>query len=248
MFDLDIDRGIARLTLRRPERRNAIPLAAWAELGDCAAQAERAGVRLLILSGAPGDAFCSGADVSDFDRFRDEPAARTAFRLAIRDGLDRLRAVPVPSIAAVDGACYGAGVAVAMACDIRLAGPGARFAITPAKLGIGYPQEDVRRLVTLVGPAQAARLLFTAAPIDGREAARIGLVEQAFDTGFEDELAGFAAAIAANDPASLAMLKRGVGLAAQGVASEAGQDRAFDDLLGSDALADGLAVHRNRAR
>jgi enoyl-CoA hydratase/carnithine racemase len=248
MFDLSMTGAVARLRLVRPERRNAIPLAGWAELADQAAQAAAAGGRLLILSGAPGGAFCAGADVSDFARFRDDPGARTTFRLAIRDGLDRLRGLPIPTIAAVEGACYGAGVALAMACDIRLAGPGARFAITPAKLGIGYPQEDVHRLVTLVGPAQAARLLFTAAPIDAEEAARIGLADLVPEKDFEAELIATAESIAGNDAASLAMLKRGIALAASGVASDAQQDRAFEDLLGSEALATSLAAHRSRAR
>jgi enoyl-CoA hydratase/carnithine racemase len=246
MFELSSQGGIARLHLSRPERRNAIPLAGWAELADRAGEAATAGARVLILAGVPGGAFCAGADVSDFHVFHEDPAARTAFRLAIRDGLDRLRALPIPTIAAVEGACYGAGVAVAMACDIRLATVDARFAITPAKLGIGYPQEDVHRLVTLVGLAQAARLLFTAAPIDGHEAARIGLTEQVIETGLETELNAMAQITAGNSSASLLMLKRGLGLAARGVASDDAQDEAFDDLLGSDELAEKLAAHRRR--
>ena len=95
----------------------------------------------------------------------------------MRAALDALRDLPIPTIASIEGPCYGAGVALAMACDLRIAGRGARFAITPAKIGISYPQEDVHRLVALVGPGQAARLLFTAETIDGAEAERIGLVE-----------------------------------------------------------------------
>jgi enoyl-CoA hydratase/carnithine racemase len=246
MFDLHINGTIARLRLSRPETRNAIPLAGWTDLGDKAGQAAVAGAHVLILSGIQNGAFCSGADISDFDAF-DDPAARTAFRLAIRSGLDRLR-TGIPSIAVVQGACYGAGVAVAMACDIRFAGPGAQFATTPAKLGISYPQEDVHRLVSLVGAGQAARLLLGAQSIGGEEAERIGLIEQFVPSGIEERAEAAARAIAANEPASLATLKRGIALAAAGITSDPEQDRTFDALLGSDALAQRLAAHRNRAR
>jgi enoyl-CoA hydratase/carnithine racemase len=247
MFDLAIDSGIARLTLRRPEARNAIPLEGWAELGEAVAKAEQATARLLILEGEPGGAFCSGADIGAFDRFQDDPQARTEFRLAIRAALDRLSGTPFPSIATVDGACYGAGVALAMACDIRIAGPAARFAITPAKLGISYPQEDVHRLVSLVGPGQASRLLFGAGSIDGAEAARIGLVEIHSDDAGKSA-AELAASMLANDPDSIATLKRSVRLAQAGIRQDGRQDADFDGLLGSAAVAERLAAHRSRRR
>jgi enoyl-CoA hydratase/carnithine racemase len=247
MFELSIDGAVATLRLRRPETRNAIPLAGWSALADRAEEAERAGAHVLLLAGEAGGAFCAGADLASFDAFRDHPQARSDFRSAIRSGLDRLRDLPIPTLAVVEGACYGAGVAVAMACDIRVTGPGARFAITPAKLGISYPQEDVHRLVSLVGSGQAARLLFGAGNIDGAEARLIGLVELHSDTAQEtaEELAR---AIAANDCDSLRTLKRGIRLAASGVEQDEEQDRAFDDLLGSKALFERLAAHRSRRK
>jgi enoyl-CoA hydratase/carnithine racemase len=247
MFDLCLDSGIARLVLRRPAARNAIPFDGWGELGDAVGNAEQAGARLLILAGEPGGAFCSGADIGDFDRFQQDEAARTEFRLAIRGALDRLAEATFPTIALVEGACYGAGVALAMACDIRIAGAAARFAITPAKLGISYPQEDVHRLVGLVGPGQAARLLFGAGSIDGAEAARIGLVEINSEQP-EAAAAELASAMLANDRDSLTLLKRGVRLAAAGIRQDRQQDDGFDTLLGSAAVAERLAVHRSRRR
>jgi len=246
MFDLTIEGDIARLRLRRPEARNTITLAGWGELAACVERAEQE-ARLLILSGE-GAAFCAGADVSSFDAFREDETARAEFRLAIRIALDRLRDAPIATIALVQGPCYGAGVALAMACDIRFAGAGAKFAITPAKLGIAYPQEDVHRLVALVGPGQAARLLLGAQSIDGAEAERIGLVESYRAIGVEAEVESFAAAILGNDPASLRILKRSVGLAAEGVLHGERQDRDFDSLLGSEALAARLATYRSRPR
>jgi enoyl-CoA hydratase/carnithine racemase len=247
MFDLSIDGAVARLALSRPEARNAIPLAGWSELA-AAVRAAGASASVLILSGIPGGAFCAGADISDFEGFSGNPAARTAFRRAIREGLDALRDIPIATVALIEGACYGAGVAVAMACDLRVAGADAQFAITPAKLAISYPQEDVHRLVALVGAGQAARLLLSAESIDGAEAERIGLVERFLSTGASAAAEGLAAAIAANDAGSVRTLKAALRLAGEGVARDAGQDRAFDDLLGSDALADRLKAYRGRRK
>lgn len=248
MFDLRIEGSIARLSLSRPEARNAIRLNGWGELAALAEKAVSDGAEALMLSGIPGGVFCAGADISDFDAFRTQPEARTAFRQAIRHGLDTLRNLSIPTIALVEGACYGAGVAVAMACDIRIAGADAQFAITPAKLGISYPQEDVHRLVSLVGAGQAARLLFSAASIGGAEAARIGLAEIHVEADASQAAHQLARAIAANDGESLRTLKRAVRLAAEGVVQDDPQDGAFDDLLGSEALVQRLKAYRGRSR
>ena len=239
---MTIDDGIARLSLERPEARNAIPAAGWAELAARIGDAAHAHPRLLILSGA-GHAFCAGADLGDFPAMREDEEARGRFRLSIRAALDGLRALDFPTIAWIDGACYGAGVALAIACDLRVAGRGARFAVTPAKVGLSYPQEDVHRLVELVGPGQAARLLFTADAIAGAEAAAIGLVEL-YDP--EDGIDGVAAAILGNAAESLVALKRGIGLAALGARSDAEQDRRFDALVAGDELARRRAARRRR--
>lgn len=245
MFDLRVKGAVARLSLTRPQARNAIPLDGWAKLAAKCDDAIARGARALILSGVPGGVFCAGADIAGFDAFREDEGARTEFRKAIRHGLDSLRDLPIATIALVEGACYGAGVAVAMACDIRVAAPDARFAITPAKLGISYPQEDVHRLVSLVGAGQAANLLFTAAPVAGEMARRIGLVELYSDNA-PAAADALASAITANDPASIATLKQGVRLAAAGIAQDDEQDRVFEELLGSDALAERLQAHRKR--
>jgi len=233
MFRLTRGDDIARLVLDRPEARNAVPAAGWAELARLLGTVEG---RILVVSGARG-AFCAGADLADFSAMRSDAAARLRFREDMRGALDALRDLPIPTIALIEGPCYGAGVALAMACDLRVAGAGARFAITPARIGISYPHEDVHRLVALVGPGQAARLLFTAAEIDRAEALRIGLVELAEI----DE-----AAILANDAASLTELKRAIALAAAGVRSDPDGNRRFDALIGGDGLTRRLEALRRK--
>jgi enoyl-CoA hydratase/carnithine racemase len=161
----------------------------------------------------------------------------------MRLGLDSVRDLPIATVALVEGPCFGAGVALAMACDLRVAGPGARFAITPAKFGISYPQEDVARLVALVGPGQASRLLLAAGTIDASEAARIGLVElECADAGAAVD--ALAAAICANSAESVAVLKRAIRLAAAGVGRDEEQDRRFDAMFGSAELRERLAALR----
>jgi enoyl-CoA hydratase/carnithine racemase len=242
MFDLMLDGGVARLTLNRPEARNAIPVAGWPALAQKVEEAGDRGARALLLAGA-GAAFCAGADLSEFAAMSEHAAAVRAFREAMRDSLARLSSVPIPTVAVVEGACFGAGVALAMACDIRIASPAARFAITPAKLGISYPQEDVHRLVSLVGRGQAARLLLGAGTVGGGEAAAIGLAELCVEAP-EEAATSLVHAMVANSASSLETLKRGIALAATGRSSDPEQDRRFDRLLLSEDLRARLRARR----
>ncbi len=242
MVELSLAEDIAHLRLDRPEARNAIPASGWTQLASRCGEVEASGARLLVLAGSP-EAFCAGADLADFPSLAADPAKASAFRVVMRRGLDSLRDLPLATVALVEGPCYGAGVALAMACDLRIAGPGARFAITPAKFGISYPQEDVARLVALIGPGQASRLLLAAGSVDAAEAARIGLVElaPADASAAVEELAG---AIRANSAESIAVLKRAVRLAASGVVRDEEQDRRFDAMIGSAEFAERLAAVR----
>ncbi|WP_165356546.1 enoyl-CoA hydratase/isomerase family protein [Sphingosinicella sp. BN140058] len=240
MLDLQLSGGIARLTLDRPEARNAVPPEGWRPIAALAERALADGARLVVLAGR-GGAFCAGADLSEFARLRGDPDALRGFREAMCETFDRLAQLPIPIVASIDGACFGAGVALAMACDMRIAAPSAKFGITPAKLGIAYPQGDIHRLVSLVGRGQAARLLFTAATIDAAEAHRIGLV----DAVSEDGGGAMFDAIIANSAASLAALKRGIVLAAGGIHRDVEQDAEFDALIASDEMAVRLRALRN---
>jgi enoyl-CoA hydratase/carnithine racemase len=244
MFDLTLDGEVARLRLDRAAARNAVPADQWAVLAGRCAEAAEAKARLLILSGGR-EAFCAGADLADFAAFTRDREAVSAFRRAMRAGLDALRDLPIATIAAIEGPCYGAGVALALACDVRVAGEGARFAITPAKFGISYPQEDVARLVALVGEGQASRLLLGAASVNAAEAARIGLVEiVAGEVGAA--LDPLVEAILANSGASIAVLKRAIRLAGRGIMQDEAQERRFDALFGADEFAERLAALRPR--
>jgi enoyl-CoA hydratase/carnithine racemase len=243
MITHDMTGGIATITLDHRPTRNALSLAAWAALADTVAAVSAVRPRVVVLRGTGTGMFCSGSDLREIALLADDAARRAPFRIAMRGALEPLARLAMPVIAAVDGDCFGAGVALALAADVRVAGPRAVFAITPAKLGIAYPQEDIARLVALVGPGQAARLLYAAAPIDAAEAARIGLVEIMADDASGAAMT-LARTMAAQSPASLAMLKRAVADAPHG--NDPALDAAFDAAFAGADFREGLAAFRER--
>lgn len=196
MIRVTRDGALATVTLDRGGARNAIPLTGWRQLATVGSLVD--GAALVVLRSADR-VFSAGADLDELARLAAEPERRAPFREAMRAGIDAIVMLPMPVVALVEGGCFGAAVALILACDWRIAGPDACFAVPPARLGIGYPAEDVARLAAQVGRGQAARLLFTAQTIDSAEALRIGLVEA---VGEAPDLA------LANDPATLRGLKR----------------------------------------
>lgn len=200
MIALTLEDGIATIALDRPAARNALPTAAWHDLARIAA-AIPAEARVVVLASTTPGIFSAGADLADLARLAQDVPARAAFRIAMRAGIEAVAALPMPVVAAVDGGCFGAAVALALAADLVVATPRATFAVPPARLGIAYPAPDVARLSARIGRTQAARLLFTGATIDAAEALRIGLADAIDDGGT------VAATIAGNDPAALAALK-----------------------------------------
>ncbi|MBW6523764.1 enoyl-CoA hydratase/isomerase family protein [Sphingomonas sp. RHCKR47] len=229
---LTVTGGVARIALDRAAVRNALPVGAWHDLATAAAQVPEDARAVMLASDVPG-IFCAGADLADLARLSDDVAARGTFREAMRAGIEAIAALPMPVVAAVEGGCHGAGVALALACDVIVATTDARFAIPPARLGIGYPAPDVARLVARVGRGQAARLLFTAAPVDAGEAQRIGLVD------LLGEATEVVAQIAANDAAALRLLKHAITDPAS-----PNHDRLFERSFASARFAKGVATYR----
>lgn len=227
MIDWTLNGPLATLTLDRAAARNAIPVAGWHRLTAIASEMAESGARALIVRSGVHGVFSAGADIGEFATFPDDPAKVAAFREAMRDGIEAIATLPIPTIAAIDGGCYGAAVALILACDIRVAGEGARFAVTPARLGIGYPGEDVHRLIAQIGHGQASRLLFSAQAIDAADA--------------EDAARELAGTIAAHAPEAVALLKHTL-------ADPAGPNHAaaFDAAFATPAFARALAAFQSR--
>jgi len=243
MIAYDIADGIATITLDAPATRNALTLAGWHALAQAVAAIEQARPRAVVVCAKAPGMFCSGSDIGEIAALADDRALRVPFRVAMRDALEPLAQLAMPVIAAIDGDCFGAGVALALAADLRIAGPRAVFAVPPAKLGITYPQEDVARLLALTGPGQAARLLYAAARIDAAEAARIGLVEILADDAM-DHARAVAQAMAALSPSSVAALKQAVARAPLG--HDPALDALFDAGFAGDDFREGIAAFRAR--
>lgn len=176
---LALEPPLARLRIDRPEKRNAFRQDMWEALPGLVAEAMAApGVRLMLLESAAPGIFCAGADIAELLERSGDPDWRAANQAAINRAQWELTRAPLPTIAFIDGDCVGGGCGLALACDLRVASPNARFGITPAKLGLVYPLHDTKLLVDLVGPAQAKRILFTGQLLSAEEALRIGLIDQ----------------------------------------------------------------------
>lgn len=189
----------AHLVLNRPDKRNALNEAMWRTIPELLAEAEAdPAIKVLVVHGK-GGAFAAGADISEFEEVYATPERAEAYSKAISLALDTLAAFPKPTLASIEGACVGGGCAIALACDIRFAAQGAKFGITPAKLGLVYPFNDMRRLVQTVGASAAKDLLFTGRLIDAESAMQIGLINRLHPAGVlthavEEEVAQLARA------------------------------------------------------
>jgi enoyl-CoA hydratase/carnithine racemase len=170
--------AVARLLIDRADKRNAFNMQMWEALPALVAEAVAdPAAKVLELRAAEPGAFCAGADIRELLANKDDAGWRAANQAAINRAQYELARADIPTIAFVEGDCVGGGCGIAMACDIRVATPAARFGITPAKLGLVYPLHDVKLLVDLVGPGQAKRMLYTGELLAAEEAQRIGLVE-----------------------------------------------------------------------
>lgn len=179
---LETSGRVARLLIDRATKRNAFNQAMWEAFPILLAEAVADDtVRLIILQSAAPGTFCAGADISELSTNADNPNWRAANQAAINAAQYALTRAAKPVIAMIDGDCIGGGCGLALACDLRVATPRARFGITPAKLGLVYPLHDTKLLVDLVGPAKAKEILFTGALMNAEEAQRIGLINRVAD-------------------------------------------------------------------
>jgi len=235
MFTLDFDQQIARITIDRGGRRNAVPMNQWACLEQRVVEANRSDAQAVVIVSADAESFCAGSDLGELIRLEAEPQLRRSFRGAMESVFSKLRAVNKPTLAIIRGGCFGTGMSLAGACDFRVAHPNATFSVTPARFGIAYPQGDVDRLVSLIGPGQASRLLFGGVTLPAVEAHRIGLVEEIDDS--DDVGAELIAGIRANSPASLRTLKAMI-------LGRAGTSQSFDMAFASRDFTDRIRSHK----
>jgi enoyl-CoA hydratase/carnithine racemase len=180
MADIEItfDAPLAYIKLNRPDRRNALSRAMWLGLADAAFETEaRPDIRVVIVEGTGGN-FSSGADLSEFDTVFADAESTADYLAAIEAGLTALARLDRPTIALVEGATIGGGLAVALSCDLRFSAEDAHIATPPARLGLLYGPTETRRLVELIGPSRAKDLLFSGRRVETTEALALGLIDR----------------------------------------------------------------------
>ena len=226
--------GIARITLNRPQARNALTFAMYEGLiGLCERIEADATVKAVIVTGAGEKAFAAGTDIAQFRGFRtaEDALGYERFMDRVLGALERLR---VPTVAAIAGACTGGGAAIAAACDLRLATRDARFGFPIARtLGNCLSQGNLKRLSNLIGPARVRDILFTARLVNGDEALSIGLVTElvADAAALAERATALATTLAGHAPLTLRATKEGLRRLAETEETGEGDARSGDDLI-----------------
>jgi enoyl-CoA hydratase len=227
------DGAVVWVVFDNEERRNAVTATMLGQGLEAFEQlATDSSVRVVVVRGAGDLAFVSGADIATLTPSGEDPRLVATARA--------IQLLPQPVIAAVRGWCLGAGALFALAADLRVAGGDLQLGVPAAKLGVAYPQVGVDRLRSLAGPALAAELLLTAAPLDASRALAAGLVNRVVppDDVFR-EAKVLADVIAANAPLSLRAAK----LAIDGAPDA---EAAIGAAFASADFAEGLAAFAER--
>ncbi len=225
---------VAVLTLDRPERRNALTLEALEELHAAVVEALDSGARAVVLTGAGGH-FCAGADLTELED--------VSFTQRLAEVLEHLAAVPVLTVAAVEGSCMGLGMQLALACDVRVVADSARFAVPVGRLGLMVDHWTLDRLARCWGEGAARHLLLTAAVLDADDAWRLGFAQLRGDLDAARGLAGRAVHLA---PLSQAGSKVGLDTRHDDVPALARYEAAFARAWASEDLTEGRAAFRER--
>jgi enoyl-CoA hydratase/carnithine racemase len=203
--DYAVRSGLAWLTLHQPGKLNAMSFDMWSRLPGLVARATQDdGVRAIVVEGSGARAFCSGADISQFGEKRSDADGADAYERAVSAGLAALSSGAKPTLALINGICFGGGLALALACDLRLASDNARFCLPAAKLGLGYAYPNIDFMVRRIGLGAAADILYSARTFDAREAQRLGVVTNVFGAeSFAAESEAYLARVAGNAPLTL---------------------------------------------
>jgi len=205
--------GVGILTFNNPERHNAVSLEMWEAtkriLDGFAADDD---IRVVVLTGAGGQAFVSGADISKFATERATLEASRAYNVKSDAAYTSVADFPKPTIAMIKGYCIGGGVGLAVCCDLRICSDNSRFAVPAAKLGLGYGYSGLKRLVDIVGASFAKEIFYTARQFDAQEAYAMGLVNRVVPAGeLEAYVKSITDMICANAPLTIKAVKFTVG-------------------------------------
>lgn len=197
------------LIFNQPEKHNALSLS-MTEGALAAIEAFDADddLRVLVLAGGGDRAFVSGADISEFEKRRHDAASAERYAEISNRMFDAVYETTKPTIALINGYCFGGGVALAASCDLRYASDDALLSVPAAKLGIGYRVSFTKRILDIAGPARTREILYTGRRYNAAEALEMGLVNRIYPKAdLHEEVAALAETIAGNAPLSIAVSK-----------------------------------------
>jgi enoyl-CoA hydratase/carnithine racemase len=196
----------AHVTLNRPSVKNAVTLAMWRELASIfSGLARDRNVRGVVLKGAGKD-FSVGADISEFEKIREDRHQAAAYEVAVDACSGAIAALGKPVVAVISGYCLGGGCHLALACDFRFGDRTATIGIPSAKLSIVYGMHSVQRLLALTGLSNAKRILYSADRYPAEQAVSMGLIDELHDD-VAAEAEKFLTHLAANAPLSISGAK-----------------------------------------
>src|ERR1700736_2459840 len=203
------DGPIGWMQFNNPARHNAVSVDMWKSVPEIMTEFENDDqIRVVVLSGAGGKAFISGADISEFAEKRSSPENILEYNRIAGQATAAIIDFPKPTIAMIQGYCIGGGLGVALCCDLRLASENSRFAVPAAKLGLGYGFSGIKRLADLVGPSFAKEIFYTARQFDATEALQMGLVNRVRPASELEKYVGdYAATIGGNAPLTIHAVK-----------------------------------------
>lgn len=209
--------GIGYVIFNNPERHNAVSLDMWEAASRFLDNFRNdKSIRAVVLTGAGGKAFVSGADISKFEEERSDEKAIARYNKAVDQAYTAVYEFPKPTIAMIRGYCLGGGVGLAVCCDLRICSDNSRFAVPAAKLGLGYGYTGIKRLSDIVRPAFTKEIFFTARQFDATEAQAMGLVNRVVPKDeLETYVRDYAAMIVGNAPLTVDSVKYIVGEAAK---------------------------------
>ena len=205
--------GVGYLIFNNPERHNAVSLEMWEAASDFLADfAVDKAIRVVVLTGAGGKAFVSGADISKFESERSSQEAVERYNVAVDKANAAVYEFAKLTIAMIRGYCIGGGLGLALCCDLRICSDNSKFGVPAAKLGLGYGHERMKKLVDLVGPSFAKEIFFTARQFTAPEALQMGLVNRVLgEAELEKYVKDYADTISGNAPMTVNSVKYIVG-------------------------------------
>jgi methylglutaconyl-CoA hydratase len=244
------DAGIVLLGLDRPSAKNALGRQLLTEFRQVLADLRLdPAVRVVVVHSLVPGVFCAGADLKE--RGTMSPSEAAAFVQSIRTAFCELADLPAPTIAAIEGGAFGGGLELALAADLRVAGPEARMGLVETALAIIPGAGGTQRLPRLIGASRAKELIFTARRIGAEEAGRLGLVDRVVAAGeaFPGALA-LAREILPNGPVALRLAKQAVD---RGVELDLASGLAFEQVCYAQVLSttdrlEGLAAFREKRK